>query len=138
MDNELIAEIENFIKSDNSDDISEFKKKLKKLVTSKKEVLSPNKKASKLKNSLSEYNREVEFSEGDLITWKEGLKNKRFPKLGEPAIVVEVLDEPIINEEENPSTPYFREVLDIKIGVLEDEGNNLLIIHSDHRRYEHY
>jgi hypothetical protein len=34
------------------------------------------------------------FAVGDLVTWKPGLKNRRIPRYGQPAVVMEVLDPP--------------------------------------------
>lgn len=62
------------------------------------------------------------FKVGDLVTWKTGLKNRKYPKKYQPAIVVAVLDTSITNIEDNSGSPYFREPLDVVLGVLSEEG----------------
>ncbi|WP_131824131.1 hypothetical protein [Mycobacteroides abscessus] len=81
--------------------------------------------------------RRVNLSEGQLIRWKQGLKNKRRPAYGEPAVVVNLLAEPIESSVDNPGSTYFREPLDMIIGVLDDE-KELAIYYVDRRRFEPY
>lgn len=78
-----------------------------------------------------------EFAGGQLVTWKRGMKNRRSPDYGEPAIVIEVLQSPLVNPGDESGTPYFREPLDIIIGTLDAEGD-LLCFHYDSRRFEPY
>lgn len=82
--------------------------------------------------SLSET---AHFSPGDLVVWKPLLKNRVRPAYDEPAIVIEVLDAPVRNTEADPSSTYFREPLDIVLGVLDDDGE-ILVYHFDSRRFE--
>jgi hypothetical protein len=77
-----------------------------------------------------------ELKEGDFVRWKSGLKNKKYPKEGEPAYVLEVLEKQIIKEDKDPGSPYFREPLDIVLAFLEEEDGDLLIFHYDSRRFE--
>ncbi len=75
------------------------------------------------------------FNKGDLVVWKTGLKNKRTPEYGEPAIVTCVLPMPIHDPSENESaSPYFHEPLSLVIGVLRED--DLLEFHVDARRFE--
>lgn len=62
------------------------------------------------------------FKPGDLVTWKAGLQNRRYPSYGAPAIVVTVLDEVIHDAEESSGCTYFREPLDVVVGVFVEEG----------------
>lgn len=79
-----------------------------------------------------------EFKEGDLIRWKAGLKNKRRPADEEPCIVVQVLPETLHNTPETGAgSAYFREPLDLLIGVI-DGDKELVIYHVDSRRFEPY
>ena len=76
-----------------------------------------------------------EFTPGKKVCWKEGLKNRRFPRDGHPAIVVKVLPDPIDNPEQNAGSPYFKEQLDIVLGFL-DEDEDFLTYYYDSRRFE--
>jgi len=72
-----------------------------------------------------------------LVTWKEGLKNRKWPLQDDPAIVVELLEEPIICQQNDPGTPYFGERLNVKLGIIADEGE-FLVFHFDLNRFEPY
>jgi hypothetical protein len=77
------------------------------------------------------------FQKGQLVIWKKGLKNRKFPEENQPAIVIEVLDEPLIQSERDSGTPYFREPLDIALGIIDRDGD-FLIFHYDQRRFKPY
>ncbi len=62
--------------------------------------------------------RSYTFKPGDLVTWKPRLRNKTIPGEADPAIVLQVLEQPIFDEERNSASPYFREPLDLVLGVL--------------------
>jgi hypothetical protein len=83
------------------------------------------------------FHKAHQFTAGQLVTWKKGMKNRRSPDYGEPAIVIEVLTSPLINPGDESGTPYFREPLDIIIGTLDSDGD-LLCFHYDSRRFEPY
>lgn len=79
------------------------------------------------------------FKPGDLVFWKDGLRNRRYPRNGKPAIVLEVLQQPVIDEEEDSGSTYFREPLDIVLGCFVDEGEHrgdFFSGHFDSRRLE--
>src|SRR5690242_15649896 len=48
-----------------------------------------------------------DFKVGDIVRWKDGLKNKRTPPYDVPAIVWEVLDEPRVNPADSGGSQYF-------------------------------
>jgi hypothetical protein len=77
------------------------------------------------------------FQLRQLVKWKSGLKNKRLPKEGQPAIVLEVLEETLDQVERDPGSPYFREPLDIVLGVIDEDGD-FMTFHFDKRRFEPY
>ncbi len=81
--------------------------------------------------------REKQLQAGMLVQWKPGLKNKKTPEYGKPAIVVEVLNPPILNPDNEAYTTYFREPLGIVVGLLDDDGD-FLLFHVDARRFEPY
>ena len=89
----------------------------------------------KLQKAKFEYEKDYNFKVGDIVKWKVGLKNKRVPNYDEPAIVVELLNEPIFDIEEQAGSPYFKEPLNIRIGLL-DEENEFMIFHYDKNRFE--
>ena len=93
--------------------------------------------ASLLLGLYDEFVRETAFVPGSLVKWKPGLKNKRRPAYKEPAVVVELLADPVVGSEDEPGSSYFREPLDLKIGVLNDE-KELVIYHVDSHRFMDY
>ncbi len=78
-----------------------------------------------------------DFQVGDLVKWKPGLKNKKRPYVDQPAIVVQLLETPIINRNEETGSTYYREPLDIILGLFDDEGE-FLMFYYDKRRFEPY
>jgi hypothetical protein len=79
------------------------------------------------------------FNAGDVVTWKPGLRNRRWPSYGKPAIVVEVLDPPVFDAEKDSGNPYFREPLDIALGVFIEDGphrGDFMVWHVDARRLQ--
>jgi hypothetical protein len=75
------------------------------------------------------------FAKGQFVKWKAGLKNRRVPDYGEPAIVTAVLPGPIFDPNENSAaSPYFQEPLTIIIGTYLDD--DLLEFRVDGRRFE--
>ena len=79
--------------------------------------------------------RENALRPGMLAVWKPGLKNRRLPRYGEPAIVVEVLEPPILDHEDESGYSYYREPLDLLLGILHQDGA-FLVYHFDRRRFQ--
>lgn len=85
------------------------------------------------------FKRRHDFAPGDLVTWKPGLKHKRYPRYGQPAVVLEVLATPVLDPQNEAGATYFREPLDVVVGVLWDEGTDrgeLIAFHFDSRRFQ--
>lgn len=83
--------------------------------------------------------RRHEFRPGDLVTWKPGLANKRIPRVGRPAVVVEVLPDLVLDAGKDAGDPYFREPLDIVLGVFIEQGRHrgdFITWHFDSRRFQ--
>ncbi len=80
--------------------------------------------------------RERALRPGMLATWKPGLKNRRFPRYGEPVVVVALLDNPIINPGDESGSPYFQEPLDLLLGVVRGDDREFLVYHADRRRFQ--
>lgn len=79
------------------------------------------------------------FVPADLVTWKPGLKNRRVPRSDQPAVVLEVLAEPVFDSEKDSGSPYFREPLDVVLGLFVDDGphrGDFLNWHFDSRRFQ--
>jgi len=74
------------------------------------------------------------FQPGDIVQWKTGLKNKRLPKMDQLAVVVETLPSPVTDEDKSSSGSYFLEPLDIKLGMVDEDGD-FVIFHFDSRRF---
>lgn len=63
----------------------------------------------------------------------------RWPTYGKPAIVVEVLDSPVFDTEKDSGDAYFREPLDLALGVFIEEGphrGDFVVWHFDSRRLQ--
>ena len=87
---------------------------------------------SELAERLDQYNV---FAKGQFVMWKPGLKNRKFPDYGEPAIVTAVLPTPQFDPSENAAaSPYFQEPLTLVIGMFRDD--DLLEFRVDGRRFE--
>ena len=67
---------------------------------------------------------DVKFRIGDIVTWKDGLRNMEYPGAGRPALVTEVLKNPV-EMSTAPGSPYFREPLTIKGMVAVDDRTHL-------------
>jgi hypothetical protein len=89
----------------------------------------------RLRRAHEQWNQKHDFKSGQVVKWKKGLRNKKSPRDGEPAIVMEVLPEPVCDESNDAGTPYFRENLDVILGVLDGQGD-LVSFHFDSRRFE--
>jgi hypothetical protein len=75
------------------------------------------------------------FKPEDVVRWKKGLKNKKYPKEDQVAMVIEELTTPIQQGERDSGSPYFNEPLDLVLGVLDDD-EDLMVFHYDKRRFE--
>ncbi len=79
------------------------------------------------------------FAPGTLVTWKPGLKNRRLPRHGRPAVVLAVLDPPALDTEKDSGSPYFNEPLDLVLGLFVEDGpvrGELMTWHFDSRRFQ--
>jgi len=51
--------------------------------------------AAALRDRFHSLTQATRLQAGDVVAWKPGLRNRRWPNYGKPAIVVEVLDRPV-------------------------------------------
>lgn len=81
--------------------------------------------------------RERELQAGDAVQWKKGLSNRKRPKDGEPAVVVETFygRRQTYDPSLDTNTQYFREPLDIKIAFVDKDGE-FMTYFFDSRRFE--
>jgi hypothetical protein len=91
--------------------------------------------ARKLLDMLADFSTKREFRPGDLVVavpWSPYSK----PEQACPAIVVSVLDQPIIDPESDAGEASFRRELDIIIGVI--AGGSFLTFHHSSRYLQRY
>jgi len=95
--------------------------------------------ATLLKENLQLLLKTNKFEVGQIVKWKKGsqnsLRNKEFPLDEQEAIVVEVLDNPVLHPEAESGTPYFREPLDLVLGLIDKDGD-FITFYYDSRRFE--
>lgn len=92
-----------------------------------------------LRARVDSLHRRYAFRPGDLVTWKTGLRNKRLPRPGRPAVVVDILPDPVMDAGNDAGDPYFREPLDIVLGVFIEHGRHrgdFITWHFDSRRFQ--
>lgn len=95
--------------------------------------------AAALKQRFEDLNTPHRFKAGDIVRWKPGFRNRLFPRTDKIAIVLEVLSTPIYDSEKDSGCTYFREPLDIVLGIFLDAGphrGDFLSWHFDCRRFE--
>lgn len=81
---------------------------------------------------------QYDLQPGTIVTWKPGLKNRRWPRIGVPAVVVQKLDPPVYDSDE-PGSTYFREPLDLILGLFVDNSEHrgdFLVFHANSKRYQ--
>ncbi|MDM8557835.1 hypothetical protein [Candidatus Parabeggiatoa sp. HSG14] len=77
------------------------------------------------------------FKKGQLVKWKKGLCNRPLPMENQPAIVMEILENKLLQSEQETASTYFREPLDIVLGLIDRDGT-LITFHYDSGRFEPY
>ncbi len=97
--------------------------------------LNANAMAAQLKDFYESLCKTHDFKEGDLIQAKPDLLS-RGTKLrkGQPLIVVEMLKEPVIDEDSEASSCDFREKLDMRVGWITD--GRFIIHHFASEKFE--
>ena len=61
------------------------------------------------------------------------MRNRRCPEYNEPAIVVKTLLEPVLSPDSEAGSPYFREIFDVVLGTIDDDGDFLCFYMDSHR-----
>ena len=89
----------------------------------------------KLKELAERLDQLHSFTRGQFVKWKPGLKNRKFPDYGEPAIVTAILPSAIFDPGEvTAGSPYFQEPLTFVLGTYRDD--EFLEFRLDSRRFE--
>lgn len=119
---------------------SESKELIKSLIHSalsenEGEQLTIKEKLQRLKDCKEAINIKHNFKVGDIVKWKPNLKNRSMPEYGDPLIVLEILENPLFDNEQGPGSTYFNEPLDIVLGLIADEGE-FISFYFDSRRVE--
>jgi hypothetical protein len=76
-------------------------------------ISEPTEYIDKLRKRAKDLSQTTELKIGDIVIWKDGLKNKRFPRYKQPAIVLKIID-PIIKDND----PSYNETLNVKLGFI--------------------
>jgi hypothetical protein len=89
----------------------------------KQEILTNDEKEKILKKCLEDYAKNYNFKVGDIVYWKDNLKNRRIPDYNEPSIVMEVLTEPVCDSVIDSADSSFKEPLTLKLGSIVQDGS---------------
>jgi hypothetical protein len=92
---------------------------------------------AQLKSVCKNFLKKESLEVGQIVKWKENLKNRKLPHKNQPAIVIAILYQPVISTDKEAGTPYFLETLDIILGIIVGDGT-FLTFYYDSRRFEPY
>jgi len=127
------------VSSDNVVTDKAFYEAIAKLVKESKQsppVSISAKKLDSLREAFTSFHLEHTFKAGDIVKWKNGMKNRLKPAYSEPAIVIEFdSGEPALLNEKGSETPYFREPLDLQLGLIDEDGD-FVVYYFDSRRFQ--
>jgi len=90
-------------------------------------------KVQQLRERLEIFLKPSDFKVGDRVYWKPMMKHKKRPNR-EPAIVLEILDQPFLDED-RPGSQYWHEPLDVKIAMRDNDGE-FVSYYFDRRRFQ--
>jgi len=92
---------------------------------------------AQLKSVCKSFIKKESLEVGQIVKWKENLENRKLPHKNQPAIVIAILDKPVISTDDESGSPYFLETLDIILGIIVGDGT-FLTFYYDSRRFEPY
>ena len=95
---------------------------------------------AQLKSVCKSFLKKESLEVGQIVKWKEHLQNRKVPHKNQPAIVIAILDKPVISTDNDFSSPYFLENLDIILGIIVKNGTffTFYTFYYDSRRFEPY
>jgi hypothetical protein len=91
-----------------------------------------------LKQLNESFLKKYYFEKNQIVKWKPALRNRLFPLKNQPAIVVDLLKEPVFNSDRKTGSPYFREPLDIILGFIDEQQGYFITFYYDSRRFKPY
>ncbi len=86
-----------------------------------------------LLRSLSAYRQRHRFEPGELVRWKPGFMNRVVPSEQSMAVVLDTLETPVFSDHIEATSTYFREPLNLVLGVLDEDSFDIL--HVDGARF---
>ncbi|WP_143100183.1 hypothetical protein [Variovorax sp. 770b2] len=89
-----------------------------------------------LKKATIAYDDLHSFIKGDLVTWKEGLRDRLHPEPGWPAIVLDVFIDPVVDPVQDSQSSSYRREFDMLCGVVIDGA--MYTFHFESRRLKKY
>lgn len=78
-----------------------------------------------------------QFARGSMVRWKPGMRVARLLAYGQPAVVLQVLREPLVDEDASVLDPSRSYRCDLLIGVESTTGQ-FATFYADSRRLEHF
>lgn len=92
----------------------------------------------RLRKTFDMYKRPQDIVVGDIVCWKNGMKNRSMPSYWQPAVVVDKLAVPIFDDTQSAGSQFFHEPLDLRLGFIDDDGSFIMFYYDSHRfvRYE--
>ena len=89
---------------------------------------------ARLRKRMDAFLRKDKFKQGQIVAWKEDMRNRKKPEYGQPAVVIEVLKEPL-KDLSGAGTISFNEPLDLLVGFFDEDGD-WVALYVDARRFE--
>jgi len=86
----------------------------------------------KLKKRSKDISESININVGDILIWKDGLKNKRYPSYGQPAIVLSKIEPPLIDDDVT-----YNERLNIQLGFI-TENDEFFAFNYDGNRFKFF
>lgn len=92
----------------------------------------------RLASQVVRFNTKNTFRIGDVVMWKDGMAVSTVPAPGQAAVVIEMLDTPLVSNDGHPLDPVRTLRCDMVIACESPDHNTLVTVHADSRRFEMY